>query len=283
MLCTNPFMVGAVPAGCGQCLPCRINRRRIWTHRCLLESYNHKVSSFVTLTYSPLRSPLGGSLEPRHLQHFLKLLRRAISPHPIRYFSCGEYGEKGGAPHYHLSLFGLGPECSALIQRIWFLGSTATFQLSEKTAQYVAGYVTKKMTSRSDPRLNGRFPEFGRMSNRPGLGALSLAPIVDAIHTNHGLDYLEHLQDVPDHLMISGKKVMLGRYLRQKLREEIGAPPQWVARAKQNGYSAAEAQVFALLHNHVGSTPREAILKENEGRSALKVSFSLISTIKGTL
>lgn len=283
MLCRKPFMVGAVPAGCGQCLPCRINRRRIWTGRCLLESYHHKASLFVTLTYSPPLLPFGGSLEPRHLRHFLNLLRRAVSPLKFRFYSCGEYGDLKGAPHYHLSLFGLGIEYAPLIQRIWSLGSTATYPLNEKTAQYVAGYVTKKMTAHDDPRLNGRFPEFARMSLKPGIGALSLQPMVDAIHTDHGLDYLSKIQDVPDHLMIGGRKVILGRYLRQKLREEIGMPEDWQARAKQNGYSNAEAEVLALLERHAGSTPKQAVLKENEGRSALKEAFSKIATHKGSL
>lgn len=173
------------------------------------------------------------------------------------------------------------------MQRIWSLGSTATFELSEKTVQYVAGYVTKKMTAPADPRLNGRSPEFGRMSNRPGLGALSLQPIVDAIHTRHGLDYLEKLQDVPDHVMIGNRKVQLGRYLRQKLREEIGMPASWQERAKQNGVNAANFEVLSLqegLRPTKGYlTPKQALLIENEGRSALKVGFSKISLKKGTL
>lgn len=255
----------------------------MWTHRCLLESYHHKASCFVTLTYSPPLLPFNGSLEPRHLRHFLNLLRREVSPTRFRFFSCGEYGETGGAPHYHLSLFGLGIEFAPLIQKIWSLGSTATYELNEKTVQYVAGYVTKKMTAFSDPRLNGRYPEFARMSNRPGLGALSLQPLVDAIHTDHGLNYLQKLQDVPDHLMIANKKIVLGRYLRQKLREEIGAPDWWIQNAKQNGLNAAQHEVWALQKIHGTLTPREAILKENEGRSALKEGFSKLSMFKGKL
>lgn len=283
MLCRNPFMVGAAPASCGRCLPCRINRRRLWTQRCVLESYSHKASCFVTLTYSPPLLPSNGSLEPSHLRHFLNLLRREVSPTRFRFYSCGEYGEKNQAPHYHLSLFGLGIEYSALIQKIWSLGSTATFELNEKTAQYVAGYVTKKLTTFSDPRLNGRWPEFARMSLKPGLGALSLQPLVEAIHTEHGLDYLMKLQDVPDHLMLGGKKLVLGRYLRQKLREEIGAPDWWVQRAKQNGFTKAEHEVLALQKANGALTPKQAVLKENEGRSDLKEAFSKISAYKGSL
>lgn len=252
-----------------------------------MEALTTPESCFVTLTYSPVLYPAGGSLVPSHLTHFLKLLRRSVSPRRFRFYSCGEYGEKNGAPHYHLSLFGLGPEFAPLIQRSWSLGSTATYPLSAKTLQYVAGYVTKGLTRAADLRLGGRFPEFARMSNRPGIGALSLQPMVQAIHTRDGLEYLEKLQDVPDHILVDGRKVRLGRYLRQKLREEIGAPEWWQARAKQNGYSGAEAEVFAVCQAQ-GVIPgpasaKAALLKENQGKAALKVGFSQLSPKKGSL
>lgn len=125
------------------------------------------------------------------------------------------------------------------------------------------------------------------MSNRPGIGALSLGPIVDAMHTDQGLDYLAKLQDVPDHVMIGSSKVMLGRYLRQKLREEIGMPEDWQARAKQNGVNAANAEVFSLqvgLSETEGFlTKGQAIVKDSAGRAAMMESFSKLQPVKGRL
>lgn len=288
MICRSPYTGGVAPVGCGQCLPCRIKKRREWTHRCLIEMLAHpKGSCFVTLTYSPRLYPYDGSLQPKHLQHFLRSLRRAVSPTRFRFYGCGEYGEKNGAPHYHLSLFGLGPEFAPLIQKTWSLGYTSTYEFNELTAQYVAGYVTKKMTKASDVRLDGRYPEFPRMSLRPGIGALSLLPISDAIHTTAGLDYLQKLEDVPDRIIIGGKSMLLGRYLRQKLREEIGMPQGWQARAKQNGVDAANAEVLALQESLKPSsgylTKAQAIVKANEGRAALMESFATLSVKKGSL
>ena len=38
----------------------------------------------------------------------MKKLRGRLSPKRVRYFHCGEYGEKFSRPHYHVCLFGFG-------------------------------------------------------------------------------------------------------------------------------------------------------------------------------
>ena len=84
---------------------------------------------------------------------------------------------------------------------------------------YVAGYVTKKMTSIDDPRLEGRLPEFARMSLRPGIG-LGMMDDLASVLMEHKLD--ERMIDVPTSLQHGNKKWPLGRYLRRKLRQRIG-------------------------------------------------------------
>jgi len=174
-------MVGSVPAGCGQCMPCRINRRRLWTHRMMLESYKHAENSFLTLTYDDEHLPARGSLDPSHTQKWLKRFRKAIAPRKVRFYLVGEYGDQSQRPHYHAALFGVGPDgivvnneyCSVpdIVSRTWGKGHVMLGSLTSASAQYICGYVTKKMTSKFDPRLNGRYPEFARMSRRPGIGS----------------------------------------------------------------------------------------------------------------
>lgn len=91
--------------------------------------------------------------------------------------------------------------------------------LETASAQYVAGYVTKKMTMRDDSRLHGREPEFARMSNRPGIGHSALHEIASQLMT-FNLDTTQG--DVPLTLRHGSRQLPLGRYLRRKLRTMIG-------------------------------------------------------------
>lgn len=248
MKCIKPFRKGLSEFGCGQCMPCRYNKRRMWTHRIMLEALVHEVASFVTLTYDDDNLPANGSLDPYHLQCFLKRLRKN-SGLPIRFFGVGEYGEKRARPHYHLALFGIDEKCGVgdywvslrntntqrfdrpecVIDRSWELGNVFMGTLTYDSAQYIAKYTTKKMTGVDDDRLCGRYPEFARMSLRPGIGAPAIATVGHYLESRHGWDVIESRGDVPDVLRHGRRNMPLGRYLRQRLRaalewENIGEP-----------------------------------------------------------
>lgn len=93
---------------CGQCIACRLNKVRDWTLRIMHEAKFYKDNVFLTITYSPENLPADGSIHKEDLQLFLKRLRKALGEEKIRYFACGEYGEKYSRPHYHLIIFGIG-------------------------------------------------------------------------------------------------------------------------------------------------------------------------------
>lgn len=197
----------------------------------MLESFKHGESSFVTLTYDP-KNYDGKTLVPKHTQDWLKRLRKAVAPTNIRYFLVGEYGDETQRPHYHAALFGLGLDSGGIIDQTWGRGFTYTGDLTPDSASYIAGYVSKKLNGRDKPCdqyprgrsqeiLNGRHPEFARMSLRPGIGATALTEIVDVLTTEHGCDELSLLGDVPHQLRCGKKSLPLGRYLRSKLRERL--------------------------------------------------------------
>lgn len=239
MRCVDPFVTTAGAFGCGQCLPCRFNKRRTWTHRILLEALSHgeKNCSFVTLTYEDM--PADRSVSVAELQLWLKRLRKYLSPRRVRYFCVGEYGDRSWRPHYHAALFGLGPcsaggvgvgecECAACsaVRQTWGFGHVMVAPLTKASAQYIAGYVTKKMTSNRDERLDGRSPEFARMSLRPGIGADAMWDVASVL-LRYGL---ETRGDVPAQLRYGATVLPLGRYLQKKLRIMVGkdekAPPE---------------------------------------------------------
>lgn len=221
MLCKKPFRQDGQEYPCGQCLPCRINRRRLWTHRLLLEQRSHEWSSFWTLTYDKENYPVNGSLDPPEITKWLKRLREKAQ-RPLRYYLIGEYGDQTNRAHYHAALFGLHYAENSLIAQTWGRGFCHGGELNAQSAAYLTGYVTKKMTYHDDSRLNGRHPEFARMSRNPGIGALAIPVVATALGSRFGVKSVAESGDVPLALMHGRSSLPLGRYLRRKLREELG-------------------------------------------------------------
>lgn len=73
------------------------------------------------------------------------------------------------------------------------------------------------MTGSRDTRLDGRYPEFARMSLRPGIGHGVLTHIAEILLRHNVVE-----GDVPIVLRHGQKLMPLGRYLRRKLRVMIG-------------------------------------------------------------
>jgi len=119
----------------------------------------------------------------------MKRLRRHFEPAKIRFFQCGEYGEKNFRPHHHYILFGvdfsadrelcersqsgLPQYTSRTLDDLWGHGRCTIGDVTFESAAYVARYVLKKVSGDGkDAHYAGRKPEFVTMSRRPGIGAL---------------------------------------------------------------------------------------------------------------
>lgn len=263
----------------------------------MLESLTHSDNAFVTLTYAEDQVPVGGSLIPRHLQLFLKRLRNEVYPSKIRYFGCGEYGDKTERPHYHLALFGypgcvhgrsryvtargLRASCCStcdVLLRSWEKGVIFSGSLTAEAAAYVSGYVTKKMTGKDDARLNGRHPEFARMSLRPGIGFNAMTEVARAIVSLN-------LNDVPSSLRHGTRLMPLGRYLRRKLRERIGrneeAPPEVLEALKAEMLQLyAQAAEDGSLSTFL---PKQALMAAGDGAVAQMQARQKLYSSKRTL
>lgn len=228
----------------------------------VLESLMHAENSFATLTYDEANLPSGGTLVPRHLVLFLKRLRKELPVGSLRFFAVGEYGDLSQRPHYHLALFGLGPQYGKLVEKTWSLGNVMLGDLTPASARYIAGYVTKKMTSPTDPRLNGRYQEFSRMSRMPGIGCTAIPKLSKMLEVPLGLKEIDKLGDVPASLKHGNSQLPLGRYLREKLRQDLGfidygssslLRPKWKDIRDQNRCEEDSIKLSAMWLNFCSS------------------------------
>lgn len=263
----------------------------------MLEAAQYADNCFVTLTYSEAELAKlphvhgAASLEPKHLQDFLKRLRfngsrlyqelRINEPFRIRYYAVGEYGDESQRPHFHLAIFNLagcvhgvsdfgrGRECAcarcSFIKETWGKGRVFVGTLELHSAQYVAGYVSKKvaMLHKDDVLLNGRHPEFQRMSLRPGIGHSALPEIASQLMSFN----LENTQpDVPSALRHGGRLFPLGRYLRRELRKMVGKD----GKISQAAYSEMDKELYPVrvAAKEAKKSVRKELLDRNAGRRA---------------
>lgn len=216
---------------CGRCIGCRLERSRQWAVRIMHETKMHDASSFITLTYEKM--PKGESLSVEDCQLFLKRLRARLAPKKIRFFLCGEYGEKLGRPHYHAIIFGedfsfdrvkLSKKNgfylyeSAMLTETWGHGGVRIGDVSFDSAAYVANYATKKITGKgAEAHYAGKRPEFLLMSRRPGIARSWIQQYASDVYPS-------------DSIIANSKECRPPRYydnfletidpeLRQKLRE----------------------------------------------------------------
>lgn len=150
----------------------------------------------MTLTYDPAHVPPDGSLVLKDFQDFMKRLRFRKGP-GVRFFHCGEYGEKNSRPHYHACLFNVAFADRELwkvvndqryyvsqeVSELWPYGWHTLGDVTFESAAYVARYITKKVTGENadwhyndvdwhtGEILASRKPEYVTMSRRPGIGS----------------------------------------------------------------------------------------------------------------
>lgn len=171
MIKTPPPLSEIIEVPCCKCMECRIRRTAEWTRRILDEcSSNPEANCFLTLTYDDDHLPLVynenthelvPSLHKEHLTNFFKIFRKRLSPNKIKYYACGEYGDDTNRPHYHVALMGWRPRLDRMdkhgrywssydISDAWPYGNNTVGTLNKESAQYVAGYIRKKLYGMRD-------------------------------------------------------------------------------------------------------------------------------------
>lgn len=182
---------------CNKCVGCLSDRARTWALRCYHEAQMHDRNCFITLTYDNDTVPTDYSVKLRDWQLFMKRLRKRVGTNDLRFFACGEYGDKGLRPHYHALIFGYDlPDKefyrtnkrgdrfyrSKFLDETWGLSQlNEVSNVTYKSARYCAGYVFKKQVTFKNPEYYNRVSpidgntyevakEFAVMSRRPGVG-----------------------------------------------------------------------------------------------------------------
>lgn len=230
---------------CGQCIGCRLNYSRQWAIRIVHEAQMHDSNCFITLTFDQANLDTRSnpnSLDVSEFQRFMKRLRKKFGEN-VRYFHCGEYGDKNLRPHYHAILFGVDFSDKTLwsnrdgnklyisetLQRLWPYGFSTIGDVSFQSAAYVSRYILKKQTGenaedyyfRYDPLTGegrGVEPEYCTMSRGNNLPE-------DHPGATRGIGYSwlkKYKEDVypHDYVVINNHKVKPPRYYDNCLPEE---------------------------------------------------------------
>lgn len=219
------------------------------------------------------------SLCKRDLQLFTKRLnesnRRSSARKGIRYYGCGEYGEKLGRPHYHLAVFGeefsgdrypwrRSPSGHQLwrsprLEKLWPHGNAEIGELTFESAAYIARYMMKKITGPkakehyqrvdADGEVYWITPEFNVMSRNPGIGKGWMQ--------KYERDVYPH-----DYVVINGQKCKPPRYY-DKLLEAL--KPHEMEAIK-------EARAEGALANSADNTAERLAVKETVLKARLTIN-----------
>lgn len=161
-------------APCGKCYNCRVNRARDWTIRTIHEYSRPKFSRtfmyFLTLTYDD-EHICDNSLDYRHVQLFLKKLRKKFACNELKFLCVGEYGFKSNRMHWHLIIFGF-PKLVKyrVFHDLWSYGLVdAGLVRSYSSVSYLLKYCMKEYKNpKIDYLIDGRIPPLFRCSKSFG-------------------------------------------------------------------------------------------------------------------
>lgn len=211
---------------CGKCIGCRLERSKQWAIRCVHEASLYDENSFLTLTYDNEHLPHDESINVRHYQLFMKRLRKAYPNKKIRYFHCGEYGEKLSRPHYHAILFNHDFEDkkryntklyhSEKLDDLWQKGLCTIGEVTFESCAYVARYITKKINGAMAPEHYSHVtrygelvqlqPEYISMSRKPGIAKPWLDKYKDDVYPH-------------DYVVMNNKKLKPPKFYDAKFEE----------------------------------------------------------------
>jgi len=161
----------------------------------------------------------------------MKRLRKKYPNQKIKFYHCGEYGEKTERPHHHACLFNFDfPDKelwtirdqirlyrSKSLEELWPFGNSTIGEVTFDSAAYVARYILKKINgTKALAHYQGRKPEYSTMSR----GGRSGKGISHEWFRNYANDLYPK-----DFTVIRGKKIKIPKYYDRCL--ELTNPEQY--------------------------------------------------------
>lgn len=294
---------------CGKCLGCRLDYSRQWADRCMLELQDHEESYFCTFTYDEKHVPVSFyadektgealkclTLRKEDMQKFFKRLRK--DGQKVRYYMCGEYGDRTMRPHYHAIIYGLHIDDlvfykrnsqgdnlyhSATLQRYWSvpvfddagkplrdeyglvvyepIGDVIIGAVTWETCAYTARYVMKKLNG-SQADVYDKFniqKEYVAMSRRPGIGR--------KYYEDHKEDlwkYSEFFFSTED----GGKRLHPPKYFERLLEKENPEKVEQIKQARMAAMVSNRQFEFASTDEYIELLPP---LRESQHASKIKI------------
>jgi len=250
---TGPDLAGyeELTVACGQCIGCRLERSRQWAIRCIHEASLHKQNCYLTLTYDNDHLPRGVDtttgeigagvpvLRKKDMVYFMKYLRKEFGA-GIRFFQCGEYGEKNFRPHHHVLLFnfdfpdkkyftsknGFPLYTSDILRRLWPHGNHLIGALTYESAGYTARYIVKKQLgkyAREFYEFYDLVPEYVTMSRRPGIAHDWIDKFMSDVFPSDAVLIKRRLVKPPRYYSSMFELTDPDEYIKLKMRRKIAA------------------------------------------------------------
>lgn len=250
-----------VQVPCGKCIECEKAKADEWSHRVLMECYG-KDCCFITLTYDNEHLPIDNSVHKEDLQKFIKRVRKK---HAIKYFACGEYGEKHGRPHYHVIIIGFCFEndgrkivnnkltyFSTELKKLWKFGLSSVGVVNFDTIRYCAKYAQKQLFKKKlDPLavlIDGRKVTFEK--------TFGLTPPFILMSKGLGYDrFIETADFVSGKIYNQGHYTKIPRYFLDRFEREHNCELTEV-RKKRLEVAFQNSKSYQEIKNH-----RKSVLK----------------------
>lgn len=276
---------------CRMCQGCKSDRRKEWATRLELETKTAKGKNyFVTFTYNDenilipkwwIIKETGEKLEnpnnergwtgtlvkkdaEKLVKHIKQRFKRKYNWTGMKYYLCGEYGDKGGRCHLHAILINCpdiplyvdterkGKEHayyrSEDLEHVWNKGFVTVGKVSWDSISYVAGYVNKKKYGKKalyQYEIQGKIPEFALMSNKIGYDYWSAE--------------WQHIYKNDEIINTKGKSIKPPAYFDRLLAKES---PETLERIKNKRENITENETMKKISKYQGDYSQ--VLKNEE-------------------